>query len=163
MKTRRRKRCRLLPVALAVGMLACTSSKSAPPPSTVKTSLPKDEQGNDLPIPEIVRAERVQIDNGGVETITVGNHNGEYVLSCNMEAANCVTPTPGKDYYVFNKLTKWKFHNATGYVTLAWLQGWSVKYTYGENIALVPSEGGQPEEMGMYWLSSWSASDKQKK
>jgi hypothetical protein len=105
----------------------------------------------------------VQIDNGGVKTIAVGNNNGEYVLTCNMEAANCVTPTPGKDYCVFNKLTKWKFHNATGYVTLAWLQGWSVKYTYGENIALVPSEGGQPEEMGMYWLSSWSASDKQKR
>jgi len=144
-------------------MVACASSKPAPPASTVKSSLPKDEQGNDLPIPEIVRAERVQIDNRGVKTITVGNDNGEYVLSCTMDAGACLTPVPGRDYYVFNKMTKWKFPGAIKYVSLAWFQDWTVSYPSGENIALVPAAGGQPEEVGMYWLSSWSAPDKQKR
>ena len=82
---------------LALVMLSCTSQKPAPPSTTsalVKTLSPKDEQGNDLAIPEIVRAERVQNDNRGVKTITVGNSNGEYVLSCNMKAGACLTPVP---------------------------------------------------------------------
>ncbi|MCU1304933.1 MAG: hypothetical protein JWQ87_5217 [Candidatus Sulfotelmatobacter sp.] len=147
---------------LAIGTLSCTSSKSTPAatPAVAKPTLPKDEQGNDLLMPEIVRAEQVQTDNHGVKTITVGNANGEYVLSCNMKADNCMTPMPEKDYYVFNKKTKWKFSGSTGYVTLAWLQGWSVSYPNGENIALIPSAGGASDEVGMYWLNSWSAEAK---
>ncbi len=146
-----------------IGTLSCTSGKPttlAATPAVVKPQLPKDEQGNDLSMPEIVRSKQVQIDHE-IKTVTVGNANGDYVLSCNMKAENCQTPTPGKNYYVFNKTTKWKFSGATGYVTLKWFQDWSVSYPNGENIALVPSDGGQPEEIGMYWLSSWTAPDKQ--
>jgi hypothetical protein len=51
----------------------------------VKPSLPiisynKDEQGNDLVMPEMVRSEQVQNDNHGVKTVTVGNANGDYAL-----------------------------------------------------------------------------------
>jgi hypothetical protein len=144
---------------LTLGIISCTSSKPAPvaSPTPVKAYVAKDEQGNDLPIPEIVRSKLVQNDNRGVKTVTVGNDKGDYVLSCNMEASNCVTPEPGRDYYVFTSTTKWKFPSATGYVTLAWLQDWSVTYKKGENIALLPAGGGKPEEMGMYFLDSWSA------
>ena len=148
---------------LLLGTISCTSSKPPTPaaaPTVVKQVLPKDEQGNELTEPEKVRSKQVQIDNRGVKTITVGNENGDYVLSCNMKADNCVTPVPGKNYYIFNKNTEWKMPRATGYITLAWLQDWSVKYNNGENIALVPVGGGAPEEIGMYWLDSWSADTK---
>jgi hypothetical protein len=156
---------RLSIALLIVGTLSCTSSKptlQAASPAAVRPSLPRDEQGNELPTPEIVHAEQVQNDNRGVKTITVGNANGDYVLACNRKADACITPAPGKDYYVFNKTTKWKFSGATKYVTLAWFQDWTVSYPNGENIALVPSESGQPEEVGMYWLETWTASNKQK-
>jgi len=95
---------------------SCTSSKpSSPPlanPTPVKAYVPEDEQGNELTPPEIVRSKQVQNDNRGVKTLTVGNDKGDCVLSCNMEASNCVTPAPGKDYYVFDKTTKWKFPGA---------------------------------------------------
>jgi hypothetical protein len=74
-----------------------------------------------------------------------------------MKADNCVTPTPGRAYYLFNRNTKWKMPGATKTITLSWIQDWSVKYPNGENIALIPVEGGEPGEMGMYWLDSWSA------
>ena len=69
-----------------------------------------------------------------------------------------VTPAPSKDYFLFNKTTKWKFPGATGYVTLDWLQDWSIKYTNLENIALVPDEGARTA-IGMYWLVSWSKNE----
>ena len=77
-----------------------------------------------------------------------------------MKADNWLTPAPGKDYYLFNKNTKWEMPGATKFITLSWIQGWSVSYPSGENIALIPAEGGAPQEMGMYWLDSWSADTK---
>ena len=74
-----------------------------------------------------------------------------------MKADNCLTPAPGKDYYVFDKNSKWRMPGATKSMTLSWIQDWSVKYPNGENIALIPAGGGAPQEMGMYWLDSWSA------
>ena len=150
-------------VLLLIGILSCTSSTPIANPTVTRPPLPKDEQGNELPIPEIVRSQQVQNDNRGIKIVTLGNTNGDYVLSCNTKADNCLTPTPGKDYYVFTKMTKWKFPGATKYVTLAWFQDWTVSYPNGENVALVPSDGGQPDEVGMYWLSSWAAADKQKR
>src|SRR5262249_47325276 len=35
-----------------------------------------------------------------------------YLLVCKMKALGCITPVPGKDYYVFNKNTKWKMPGA---------------------------------------------------
>src|SRR5579864_5022441 len=72
---------------LVVGMLSCNSqspttiAKASPTPA--KPALPKDENGNDLPVPEIVHARQVHIENGDVKSVIVGNDNGEYTLFCN--------------------------------------------------------------------------------
>ena len=147
---------------LLLGTLSCSSSKPTPTPApTIVKPVPvKDEEGNALTEPEKVRSKQVQNDNLGVKIVTVGNVNGDYALGCNMKAENCLTPVPGKDYYLFNKNTKWKMPGATKSITLSWIQDWSVKYPNGENIALIPAEGGDPQEMGMYWLDSWSADTK---
>ncbi len=149
---------------LVVGMLSCNSQSPTPitatKPAPTKPALPKDENGTDLPMPEIVHARQIHIESGDVKTVIVGNDNGEYTLFCNTKASNCLTPAPAKDYYVFNSNTKWKMPGATGYITLKWVQGWTDTYTKAENIALVPAEGGAPDELGMYGLSSWKAADK---
>ena len=49
---------------------------------------------------------------------------------------------------------------ARDYITLTWLQDWTLTYTHGENVSLLPAEGGSPYELGMYWLQSWTAPDK---
>jgi len=124
-------RAQLLSMALLlIGILSCDSSKPTPTPVAPIAAKPvvRDEQGNELIEPEVVRSKQVQNDNRDVKTVIVGNANGEYVLSCNMKAENCVTPVPD----------------------------WTVSYPNAENLALLPAGGGQPEEMGMYWLDSWT-------
>jgi len=147
---------------LTVAMLSCKSQAPASPvaattPIVSKTALPKDENGIDLPMPEIVRSKKVNIEANDLKTITVGNTNGDYILFCNSKASNCLTPVPARDYYVFNEHTKWKMPGAKDYITLKWVQSWTVKYNQAENIALFPVEGGAPEDIGMYGLSSWRA------
>ena len=149
---------------LVMGMVSCKSQLPPPPavaatPVPAKPALPKDENGYDLPIPEIVRSRQVRIENGDLKIVIVGNNNGEYTLFCNTKADNCTTPVPAKDYYVFNKDTKWKMPGAKDYMTLKWIQDWTVKYNQAENIALIPVEGGGPSELGMYGLSSWHGAD----
>jgi hypothetical protein len=144
---------------LALAMLSCKSQAPTPAvaattPIVSKPALPKDENGIDLRMPEIVRSRKVSIE-GGLKTITVGNANGDYTLFCNTKASNCLTPVPAKDYYVFNDNAKWKMPGAKDYITLKWVQDWTVKYNQAENIALVPVEGGAPEEIGVYGVSSW--------
>jgi hypothetical protein len=46
--------------------------------------------------------------------------------------------------------------------SLQWIQDWTVKYNQSENIALMPVEGGAPEEIGVYGLSSWKAVERAK-
>jgi len=157
----------IAPVGIAVlivGILSCNSQSPAPivaaNSAPTKPALPKDENGNDLQMPEIVHARQVHFERGDVKTVIVGNDNGEYTLFCNTTAGNCLTPVPAKDYYVFNSNTKWKMPGATGYITLKWMQDWAVSYPKAENIALVPAQGGTPDESGMYGLSSWKAADK---
>lgn len=146
---------------LLLGTLSCTSPQPTPARTVVKPVPVKDENGNELTEPQKVRSKQVQNDNHGVKRITVGNVNGDYVLGCNMKADNCLTPVPGRDYYLFDKNAKWKMPGATKSITLSWIQGWTESYPNAENIALIPAPaGGQPEEMGMYWLDSWSADTK---
>lgn len=147
---------------LVGGMLSCTSQGPTPARVVaaipVKPALPKDEKGFDLPIPEIVHSRQVRIV-GDLKTVTVGNGNGDYNLFCNTKAGNCLTPVPTKDYYVFNNNTKWKMPGAKDYVTLKWVQDWTVTYPKAENIALVPVDWSAPEELGMYGLSSWQSKE----
>jgi hypothetical protein len=153
-------------IGIAVLVAVMLSCKSSPTPSATanpalaKPALPKDENGNDLQMPEIVHARQVRIESGDVKSVIVGNDNGEYTLFCNTKAGNCLTPVPAKDYYVFNSNTKWKMPGAKDYITLKWVQDWTVSYPKTENIALVPAEGGGSDELGMYGLSSWKAPDK---
>jgi hypothetical protein len=138
---------------LAVVMLSCTSQRPTPPVAIANTTpakpaLPKDENGVELPMPELVRSKKVSIEGSGVKTVTVGNANGDYNLFCNTKASNCLTPVPARDYYVFNDNTKWKMPGAKDYITLKWIQDRAVKYNQSESIALFPVEGGAPEEMG---------------
>jgi len=96
---------------------------------------------------------------GAVKNVTVSNAKGTYILGCNnSDFEYCLTPTPGKDYLLFNKTTKWKFSGAKDYTTLDFLQSVSGKYTKKnkENIALLPSGGNEVGTLGMYWLVSWN-------
>jgi hypothetical protein len=89
-----------------------------------------------------------------VKTITVGNAEGHYQVSCNSDHTTCITPMPGADYFVFRGTTRWKFPGGTEAVTLEFFQDFSIKYNEAENIALVPDGG--TDSFGMFWLVSWS-------
>ena len=99
--------------------------------------------------PEVVRFENVHVD-GDVKTVTVGNANGHYSLFCNVKADGCITPERGKNYLLFDANTRWKMPGAKDFITLAFVQDWTVKYNEGENIGLVPEQGGG--DLGMFLL-----------
>lgn len=116
-------------------------------------------QDDGVVLPEVVRSKNVHIANG-LKTVTVSNLNGEYLLSCNIQASSgCITPIPGKNYLLFNRNTRFKMPGAKDVITLAFVQDWTVSYKEGENIGLVPEEpdGAGPAGFGMYTLDSWSS------
>jgi hypothetical protein len=147
--------------------VSCSSSspKTGSPSSLVKAASDSTvgqsspQQWAEIP-PESVLAQEVRIVND-VKTVTVANAQGRYFLSCNRTLDSCMTPTPGRDYLLFSKATRW---GPTGKTTLAFLQDYTVTYNNEENIGLVPSDGDKgtaPDgswhpEIGMYWLVSWS-------
>jgi hypothetical protein len=100
---------------------------------------------------------RTTIDNRGVKTITVGNANGDYLLVCNKKALGCSGEA------LLRVQQEYEMENAGCKITLACCRIGTVTYTHGENISLFPAEGGSPYELGMYWLQSWTAPDKQSK
>ena len=108
-------------------------------------------QAQDIVPPEVVRFENVRID-GDMRIVTVGNAKKHYSLFCNVKAEGCITPERNKNYLLFNKDTRWKMPGARDFISLAWIQDWTVKYNDGENIALVPEQGGGPKELGMFLL-----------
>lgn len=101
--------------------------------------------------PEVVRSENVRVE-GDVKTVTVGNANRHYLLFCNIKVAGCITPEPNKNYLLFDKNTRWKMPGAKDFITLEFMQGWTVKYNEGENIGLVPEQGGDPDQLGVFLL-----------
>ena len=105
--------------------------------------------------PEVVRSEDVRIENG-VKMLTVGNANGHYLLICNTIADSCITPAPSKNYLLLTKTTRWRMPGARDFLTLAFVQDWTVTYKEAENIGLVPEDVGGPNELGIYWLRPWS-------
>jgi hypothetical protein len=123
-------------------------------PSTVSSqSYPSASSTHDIVPPEIVQSRNVHVD-GDVKTVTVGNANRHYSLSCNVKAAGCITPEPNKNYLLFNKGTRWKMPGAKDFISLAFVQDWTVKYNEGENIGLVPEQGGSPDELGLFLLDT---------
>jgi len=159
---------RFLLAALVLGVLiSCSGSPIRPAETKIQTatnqpaaSVPTDP---DTVPPQTVRLEKVE-NIRGVKTLTVSNTEGRYLLSCDVDQPTCLTPTPGKDYWLFNKSTKVKFPGATEYVTLKWLQDWTISYTNEENIGLIPAEGakGGPDlSFGIYRLRSWEKTPQQ--
>jgi hypothetical protein len=99
--------------------------------------------------PEVVRSENVRID-GDMKIVTVGNAQRHYTLFCNIKAAGCITPERGKNYLLFDAKTRWKMPGAKDFITLAFVQDWTVKYNEGENIGLVPEDA--KGDLGMFLL-----------
>jgi hypothetical protein len=99
--------------------------------------------------PEVVRSEIVHVD-GDEKTVTVGNAQRHYSLFCNVKTAGCITPGPGKNYLLFDAKTRWKMPGAKDFITLAFVQDWTVKYNQGENIGLVPEDA--KGDLGIFLL-----------
>jgi hypothetical protein len=102
--------------------------------------------------PDTVRLENVRIEGGDMKILTVGNAQRHYSLFCNVNAAGCITPERGKNYLLFDAKTRWKMPGATDFITLAFVQDWTVKYNQGENIGLVLEDGDGPNQLGMFLL-----------
>src|SRR5262249_31117752 len=125
-------------LTLTVAVLCCTAVGAA--------------SAQDIVPPEVVRLENVRID-GDIKIVTVGNAKNHYSLFCNVKADGCITPERDKNYLLFNKDTRWKMPGAKDFISLAWIQDWTVKYNQGENIALVREQGGSPkDDLGMFLL-----------
>lgn len=110
--------------------------------------------------PEVVQLENVQVE-GDTRTVYVGNANNHYFLYCSIKApAGCITPEENKNYLLFNANTRWKMPGAKDFITLAFIQDWTVKYAQGENIGLV-LETGQPlpGELGLFILRREAATN----
>jgi Caspase domain len=152
-------------------LAGCNASGSVPPPKTAlsspgikPSSVPPSARPPSVPAypstltedatlvpPEIVHAEDEWTDND-IKTVMAGNDSRHYLLFCNINSAGCVTPEPSKNYLLFNKNTRWKMPGATDFITLQFVQDWTVTYKQGENIGLVPEQGGGPKELGIYVL-----------
>src|SRR5947209_3214940 len=103
----------------------------------------------DIVPPEVVRLERVRVDDD-MKIVTLRNAKGHYTLICNVKADSCITPERNKNYLLFNKNTRWKMPGAKDFMTLTWVQDWTIKYNQGENIGLVPEDANG--DLGMFLL-----------
>jgi hypothetical protein len=110
---------------------------------------PVAAKAQNLVPPEVVQLENVQVE-GEMKSVYVGNSTNHYFLYCNTKAAGCITPEENKNYLLFNSDTRWKMPGAKDFITLAFVQDWTVKYNKGENIGLVPQDA--KGDMGMFIL-----------
>lgn len=126
-------------LTLTVAMLCCMAVGAA--------------NGQEIVPPEVVRFENVRVD-GDIKIVTVGNAKRHYTLYCNVKADGCITPERNRNYLLFNKDTRWKMPGAKDFITLAFVQDWTVKYNEGENIGLVLEDGkdGKGDGLGMFLL-----------
>src|SRR5262249_30199078 len=99
--------------------------------------------------PEVVQLENLQ-EEDGMRVVYVGNSTNHYFLYCDMKAAGCIKPEENKNYLLFNSNTRWKMPGAKDFITLAFVQDFTVKYNQGENIGLVPQDG--KGDMGIFIL-----------
>ena len=102
--------------------------------------------------PEVVRLENVKVE-GDIRTVYMGNANRHYVLFCNIKADGCFTPSSDKNYLLFNANTRWKMPGAKDFLTLKFMQDWTVKYNQGENIGLIAEDPSTKDPgIGMFVL-----------
>lgn len=155
----------LLSIALLV---SCSSKRKsseglAPPSAHLITSDGTPVAG--APEPEVVQLRKIETTQSE-KHVTVGNVAGEYVLVCS-EGANdsnhpvksCLSPRPQHDYLLFRENSRWQIRGATKPMSLSFMQDFSVIYSRGENIGLLPAHKSDDEEYGVYWLSSWVATN----
>jgi hypothetical protein len=91
--------------------------------------------------PEVVQLENMQVE-GEMRTVYVGNANNHYLLYCNTKTSGgCITPEENQNYLLFNANTRWKMPGAKDFITLAFIQDWTIKYNQGENVGLVAENG----------------------
>jgi hypothetical protein len=91
--------------------------------------------------PEVVQVEMMQVE-GDMRTVYVGNANHHYLLYCNTKAtAGCITPEENQNYLLFNADTRWKMPGAKDFITLAFIQDWTIHYNKGENVGLYAENG----------------------
>lgn len=91
--------------------------------------------------PEVVQLENVLVE-GDMRTVYVGNATNHYMLYCNTKAhAGCITPEENKNYFLFNANTRWKMPGAKDFLTLSFIQDWTMKYNQGENVGLFAEDG----------------------
>jgi hypothetical protein len=131
-----------------LGMLHPELANAQSPPDS-KTNV----QAGIVP-PDIVRVEKQSAD-AETRYATVGNDKGHYWLFCNAGAAGCINLQTGKNYLLVNSRTRWKMPGAKEFMTLAFIQDWTVKYNKGENIGLIPE--GADGDMGMFLLDTFGA------
>ena len=104
--------------------------------------------------PEVVQLENVQVE-GDMKTIYVGNANKHYLLICNINADGCITPEENKNYLLFDSNTRWEMPRAKDFLTLKYLQHWTVTYNQGKNIGLIAEDPSTPSTglgIGMFIL-----------
>jgi hypothetical protein len=104
---------------------------------------------NGLVPPQVVRLESMRQDSA-MKVVTVGNAEKHYTLFCNVKAEGCITPERGQNYLVFDTSTRWKMPGAKDFLTLAFIQDWTVTYSGSVNIGLV-AQGSGPG-LGMFIL-----------
>lgn len=118
-------------------------------PALVNAQSPLESSANaqnGIVPPEIVRVEKQSADSD-TRYATVGNDKGHYWLFCDAGTPSCINLQAGKNYLLFDSRTRWKLPGATDFMTLAFIQDFTVKYTEGENIGLIPegADGDTPE------------------
>ena len=104
--------------------------------------------------PEVVQLENVQVE-GDMKTIYVGNANKHYLLFCNIKADGCITPEENKNYLLFDSNTRWEMPGAKDFLTLKFMQHWTVTYNQGKNIGLIAEDPSTPSTglgIGMFIL-----------
>jgi uncharacterized protein len=113
---------------------------SSPTPVTDPAAQLNKDTGAQSPVPpEVVRLENMTVEDD-IRTVYLGNSDKHYVLFCNIRADGCITPEENKNYLLFNGNTRWKMPGAKDFLTLAFMQDWTVKYNQGENIGLISED-----------------------
>jgi hypothetical protein len=97
-------------------------------------------RAQDVVRPEIVRLWNMQV-KGDLRSVYLGNDNNRYVLFCNVKTDGCIKPEEKKNYLLFNANTRWKMPGAKDFLTLTFMQEWTVKYNQGENVGLISEDG----------------------
>ena len=120
---------------------------------SAKENTPYTDETYIIP-PEVVQLEDVEIKDD-VKLITVGNDKIHYLLFCSLKAsAGCTTPAENKNYFLIDGNTHFKMPGASAFLTLAFIQDFTIKYNKGKNVGLVPEQSGGPGELGLYILEA---------